>query len=83
MLDFSRETVPMTSSMKVLALFLATMALIQIFLEDVLLFSGTTGAGVPGLLDTPLVLVAVPLGFSLVLFGVLLAAALRSEGGLG
>ena len=73
----------MKSSMKLLALFVVTMGLIQIFLEDILLFFGTTGAGVPEFLNSPLVLVAVPLGFSLVLLGVLLAAALRSEGRLG
>lgn len=66
---------------KVLVLFVGVMAVAQILLEDILLFFGTAGTGVPAVLDSPIVLVTVPLAFSLLLLGVLLAAALRSQGG--
>ena len=63
---------------KVLVSFVAVMAVVQVLLEDILLFLGTTGAGVPMLSNSPLLLVALPLAFSLLLFGVLLAAAFES-----
>lgn len=60
---------------KILVAFVAVMAVLQILLEDALLFIGTTGATVPMFSDSPLLLVAIPLGFSILLFGVLLLSA--------
>ena len=58
----------------------ALLAIAQIAFEDVLLFLGATGTAPPALLNSPYVLVGVPLALFLALAGTLLGwAILTSE----
>ncbi|MFB6354099.1 MAG: hypothetical protein ABEJ92_08445 [Halobacteriales archaeon] len=52
------------------------LGLLQIFVEDVILFLGATGAGPVGLLDGPYLTMAVPLAISLLLAAVLVGGAI-------
>lgn len=56
------------------------LAVAQIAIEDVLVFVGATGTSVPPIMDSPYVLVGVPLALFLALSGTLLGwAILTSE----
>lgn len=67
------------SNGRTLVIFVVIMAILQVLFEDVLLFLDTTSTGVPVPLVSPLLFVGVPLVFSVLLFGVLFLAALRSS----
>lgn len=51
-------------------------AVVQIFVEDVLLFFGATGATGPTILSSPVVLIGVPFVLFLALAGILLGWAI-------
>lgn len=69
-----------TERMKAAVVFVAVMALLQIFFEDIMMFFAITRSGPPGLLNSPYVMVGVPLVISLSLLAVLVGGALiRSE----
>lgn len=55
------------------------LAIAQIFVEDVIVFLGATGAVAPGVTDSPYVMIAVPFVLFLVLVGVLWAWALGGD----
>ncbi|MFB6187914.1 MAG: hypothetical protein ABEI86_13760 [Halobacteriaceae archaeon] len=64
---------------KALVVFVFIMAFLQIFIEDVLIFIGTTNVVSPQLLNSPLVMMIIPLTFATILFVVLVGGALLSS----
>lgn len=55
------------------------LAIAQIFVEDVIVFLGATGAVAPGVTDSPAVMIAVPFVLFLALVAVLWAWALGGD----
>jgi len=64
---------------KLVAAVVVAIAVLQIAIEDLLMFLATTGSGVPAWLSSPLVMVAIPMTLMLVLFAVLFGAVLFSD----
>ncbi|MFB6254029.1 MAG: hypothetical protein ABEI06_05420 [Halobacteriaceae archaeon] len=64
---------------KALVVFVFIMAFLQIFIEDVLIFIGTTNVVSPQILNSPLVMMIIPLTFATILFVVLVGGALLSS----
>lgn len=62
-----------------LVAFVVVLAVVQIFVEDVLVFLGATGTDAPGFLNSPYVLVGVPMVLFLLIAGVLLGWAILSD----
>lgn len=67
-----------SNALKALAVFGIGMAIIQIFMEDLLMYLAISGRGGAALQNSPILLIAIPFAFSLLLFGVLFLAAVRS-----
>lgn len=62
-----------------LVAFVVVLAVVQILVEDVLVFLGATGTAAPGFLYSPYALVGVPMVLFLLLAGVLLGWAILSD----
>lgn len=62
--------------LKGLAAFVALLAFVQIFFEDVLIFIEATGVAPPGVLNSPLAFMAIPLIISALLVIVLIGSAI-------
>lgn len=65
-----------TRGLKAIAGFVVLMAVIQIFFEDIMMFFATTGSGPPAMMNSPYVMVGIPLAISLTLLLVLIGGAL-------
>lgn len=65
-----------SAGLKATGVFVAVLALAMILFEDLLVFIESTGAAPSGALDSPYVLVAIPLAISLSLLAVLVGGAL-------
>lgn len=63
----------------VLVAVVVCLAVAQIFVEDVIVFLGATGAVAPGVTDSPAVMIALPFVLFLALAGVLWAWALGGD----
>ncbi|MFB6197127.1 MAG: hypothetical protein ABEI52_02505 [Halobacteriaceae archaeon] len=64
-----------TSRTKALVGFIAFLALLQIIFEDLMVFLGSTGRIPDGTLNSPYVMIAIPLTISLTLILVLVGSA--------
>lgn len=62
--------------MKAVAVFVVAMALLQILFEDIMMFFATTRSGPPSIMNSPYVMVGIPLVISLSLLAVLIGGAI-------